>query len=725
MEKFKEGTCGWYIACIRDPVIRKEVIAGKDYHSHKKDNVDGLPQAIIFATDSYEDARKYKQQAYDGKIAVADQPVEDSIGAIPSEYWVENPFHKDNGEKNETCEMAVLAKKLADINGGHCPNGTSKYYKYTNGKYALDFRTTTPSGYILPYETWKAYVLEVIGEKVVGSGVSVLPAEYQISGRGHQTDEFRRLLTIAVGEHDMLGGSEWYSIRNGEVDAHSEDTNPGLPIISYTDWKRILEGKSVKEEVSAAKPIQHTYSVGDWVVPIVDTNDSDYELGATDLEVGKVYQVQRVAKNYQGKDYVKAGNSPANCILTTSIRMATQSEIDQVNPPKVKPVDKIEVGSWVMVNSGYIPADGNWNNWAGEGDRFLSVGPYQVEEIGGHNCIRKMGGKTCTLSLERFRLATAAEIAKATQGKEKVSDKAPEIGSWVMVRYMDGIGIQGQGIEEWLAQVMPIDTTASGKLKEAPNCIVVKTVKENYPGNYRVQIEATRPATAAEIATDQLKPTPPEPWSAITTDGVKVYEGDRVWWVEKDGNAHNTNAMISKSYESSIKDGWPFFSSKEAADRYIAEHIGKKESPVDEWKVGDILPEEWLKKNHYYGSYKGHKNKTCQAINDREVKEIKEGWGLISGSSNCWLGPKSEYPTYKTEVEGKQVTSTNQSQSINQTIKTKSNVNNNEEGSSDKDSITDSRYNLRTNPKVSEGHGESRRETASAIRKIQPKVAKD
>lgn len=142
----------------------------------------------------------------------------------------------------------------------------------------------------------------------------------------------------------------------------------------------------------------------------------------------------------------------------------------------------------------------------------------------------------------------------------------------------------------------------------------------------------------------------------------------------------------------------------------------------DTWKVGDVLPEEWLNTVKNYRKHKGESRGVTPSFNgSRVITQTIDGWGQISDTIDIWLCPKSEYPTYNTYISTKKEVVNNQQSSL--TTKTKQNVSNNsEKSSSSKESNS---YNLRVYPKGAEGYSEDRGETTPAVYKVKPKVSKD
>ena len=229
----------------------------------------------------------------------------------------------------------------------------------------------------------------------------------------------------------------------------------------------------------------------------------------------------------------------------------------------------------------------------------------------------------------------------------------------------------------------------------------------------------------------QAEPAVPK-WSIVTTDGVRVYEGDPSWWLDKEVKEHRNKqynpTKITKNHKGSVRAGYLLFSTFEAAEEYISKqkqsagrrwkvgdrycnpndlecdrneqpntvgwyirqlskdnykvetadgkdrmrrysytakniddyvnrriwvpYVEKKESTVKEmWKVGDILPSEWLNSVEDFRTYKGKSRGSGNKYysSHRVVEQVKEGWALISETNDLWLAPKDQYPTYLTE----------------------------------------------------------------------------
>jgi hypothetical protein len=82
-----------------------------------------------------------------------------------------------------------------------------------------------------------------------------------------------------------------------------------------------------------------------------------------------------------------------------------------------------------------------------------------------------------------------------------------------------------------------------------------------------------------------------------------------------------------------------------------SEEIAKAQGIV-EWQVGDVIPQNWLLKQQVYWSpAKNDKMekwiKGLSGKNDRTITRVTaEGYGQISETATCYLGPKSQYKDY-------------------------------------------------------------------------------
>lgn len=99
--------------------------------------------------------------------------------------------------------------------------------------------------------------------------------------------------------------------------------------------------------------------------------------------------------------------------------------------------------------------------------------------------------------------------------------------------------------------------------------------------------------TAEEFLRDNGVAVPQPKWSIVTTDGVRVYEGDKVWWYRiqnntlgfgKSGEIHMCNTGIGSV--------WLVFSTFEAGEKYRQEQLGSSSTVKENivpigWKPGD------------------------------------------------------------------------------------------------------------------------------------------
>lgn len=508
-------------------------------------------------------------------------------------------------------------------------------------------------------------------EFTVLQGVETLPESYQVQC-GYNQSEMKKLLLLAVPTISKRGDcpGSYYRIDSTTVSIQ-EGQFADTPVIEYSTWKRILEAK-ISSPVQV--PVEKVgFKVGDWIVPIVEVDTVEYELGAAKgVGEGVAYEISRVHET--SIDVKPSGMSVCKC----DVRPATESEIAiaKGEAKSTVPVDEIKVGTWAVCKPGYLEEEyGDTYGGAGyEEGRVFKVGRIAGEvywpEVGSK-------GSSCGVFTRAARVATKEEVDAVTKEAGKVSEMPVKSSKKLLWNIGDKFQYLGRDT------VFTIDRIDGNEVVVVwPNNEVrydISTANENKSKDWK---EYKEPITT------------PKPWYAITTDGVKVYREDKIWWVstmDKTHTADNVASCFKSNIEAKIAgNGYQsheFFSSKEAADKYIAEQKGEK-VVVDGWKVGDYLPVEWL--NTIASYYQGKKQVPGGFICNRTVKSVDNGIATIAGSYQYTLGPKSEYPTYNSEVVNNK-----SKQIVNQTTKTtKQNVNNNEE-SSKQDSITGSRYNIK------------------------------
>jgi hypothetical protein len=120
-----------------------------------------------------------------------------------------------------------------------------------------------------------------------------------------------------------------------------------------------------------------------------------------------------------------------------------------------------------------------------------------------------------------------------------------------------------------------------------------------------------------------------EKWFIVTTDGVRVYEGDIVWWLNPDGSWYgneNGNKVLHTDKENHKDHNKLLFSTFEAAEEYISK---QKETANRKWKVSDkyCIPGDnsggWYIREHSNNLYKVE---TAKGLTDWDytAKEIDE-----------------------------------------------------------------------------------------------------
>jgi hypothetical protein len=88
---------------------------------------------------------------------------------------------------------------------------------------------------------------------------------------------------------------------------------------------------------------------------------------------------------------------------------------------------------------------------------------------------------------------------------------------------------------------------------------------------------------------NQVKQPAVEKWSIVTTDGVKVYEGDIVWWLNPSGSWYGNekgDKVLYTDKENHKDHNKLLFSTFEAAKEYISK---QKQPAGRKWKVGDTF----------------------------------------------------------------------------------------------------------------------------------------
>lgn len=299
-----------------------------------------------------------------------------------------------------------------------------------------------------------------------------------------------------------------------------------------------------------------------------------------------------------------------------SIRIATEDEIRTYEQSQ-KPVDeKIKVGDYIIGRDGYVPKE-----------------VCKVYEIKGeyYKYIYPNGGKSQCV-LRYIRKATQEEVEKY------YPPKTVDNRTKLPFKSEDGYDLYDGDIVQWV-----------NDRNQLTNPAVITKMHE------RIDIKTWKIFHSKENAERYIEEQnrPKEP----------VYKvGDWVTITGGYGNKENGNTYMLSGHDGCH---WYIIGSKLYPYSNMYLDIGKfrpatpeeitiatgnstvKQKTKDEWKVGDVLPAQWLSGIKRFRSWCGIANIAGNVVNDVEVKIVKKGWACISVEKDIWLAPKSEYSTYQ------------------------------------------------------------------------------
>lgn len=368
------------------------------------------------------------------------------------------------------------------------------------------------------------------------------------------------------------------------------------------------------------------YTVGDWVVIVGDVN----QLGETDSN--------NIPK-FKNNTAYKVGNVAGKCVTTLSgktctlsfnrFRAATQSEIDAVQP-KVKAMkdtqDKVtnyQPGDWIFIISAGCRCSGE----LGDGMilKVVSREPGGISEFSKSYTLSN--GTAISGRSDATRLAEAHEIPKdSTQdtsnspigwvvGEEFKAGKSKKGGTWTLEKINDDIVI---------IRVKGSTTTVDYKVSEVNNYIAKGT-----------WVKVPAPVSTEWKVGDVLT----EKW----LDTQDTYTRDPI--INTGKSVCHGNRFVKEV----SSDGWALISGTAGVWLTPKSTVSRE---AEEWQVGDKLTEEWLRKQYPYNDpYDSrHRGTLYVGYRERYVKEVRNGYALISGTSHAWLQPKSKCTPMKEEM---------------------------------------------------------------------------
>jgi hypothetical protein len=193
-------------------------------------------------------------------------------------------------------------------------------------------------------------------------------------------------------------------------------------------------------------------------------------------------------------------------------------------------------------------------------------------------------------SANKIRPATPEEIASVTK-VEPVAVKKPELYIWDGDVLPDEYWVENPDSESCeIAQYLKMLT---GGIHWTGDGIWYKITPEDVIPTEKKQ-EDDLPIVPYELwkqilttPDNQVKQPAVEKWSIVTTDGVKVYEGDIVWWLNPSGSWYGNekgDKVLFTDKENHKDHNKLLFSTFEAAEEYISK---QKQPAGRKWKVGD------------------------------------------------------------------------------------------------------------------------------------------
>ncbi len=154
-----------------------------------------------------------------------------------------------------------------------------------------------------------------------GSTIPGLPEVYQVLCPAPIPNEWNNVCEKACGDYGGGCQGYWYKITTNGKYVYKRDEWRDIPVITWEEWKAAIENHYSKKEEHSIKDVR----VGDWVCMLKERGQG--------AKIGDVYQI---GGNNPGNMWLKGVSEyPQYYVYNSDIRLATQQEIDKVNPPKV------------------------------------------------------------------------------------------------------------------------------------------------------------------------------------------------------------------------------------------------------------------------------------------------------------------------------------------------------------------------------------------------------
>lgn len=334
----------------------------------------------------------------------------------------------------------------------------------------------------------------------------------------------------------------------------------------------------ITTELTATKFLQQyqgtiEYEVGDWVVILID------QRGDPEGTLTQVVHVEDFDSVYV-KNITRLGTSITKWAAgVNTIRPATPEEIASVTKPTPVLIKKPEPYIW----DGDVLPEEYWveNPWPGtDYTEFVDLfnGMKKGNNVGGasrwyhvkdseYQECHNYSNPTTELPIVPYELWKSILEQPASEA-EPVTER--------MFKKGDRVKVVRGSYESCIGTVDDIGQARS----------LYYVILDNGDASW---FFSGKDGTGIDIVHYKDGPAVPK-WSIVTTDGLRVYEGDKVWWLQPAGNkwfgddSTEGDELVKETDEDHIEDGYLPFSTFEAAEGYISK---QKQSAGRKWKVGD------------------------------------------------------------------------------------------------------------------------------------------
>ena len=471
-----------------------------------------------------------------------------------------------------------------------------------------------------------------------------LPKEYWVHNDGDKK-QFAKLLNEHIAPKGTFGGSyTYYLIKDGTYKT-CQDPAPetSFPVLSFAEWKDLIDPPK-----ESSIHITDDYSVANLKGKNVAIHCRNQGLWNKVVSLIPKCRLQnREWDNYKERSCITHNEFNGSYGKTEfykdeGYQIITAEEFIAANEKK----HEYKVDDWVVVT------DDAGGDPVGTVTQIIRIDPDGDIFLRNTSKDKYPSVDKWVHKADTFRPATQQEIDVA-----KTKTPGYKVGDWVCILPNEMYGVVTKGINP--------ETPYKVKSVEE-HCLYLEEAKyeplskERFRHATPDEISKAKGSTTSKVRVDKtnavigLKVVRGKDWNYSPQDGGEGNVGvitEYPLFYPKDPSANWTRVVWANG------DGYCYrIGHDNKYDLYVHEEqvVSKTSRPSkakkDSWKVGDVLPDEFLNlhicytKLHDEGS---HDEEDEAWDGDRTAKEVSDqGWVRISGSS-LYLRPKDQYPDYE------------------------------------------------------------------------------